>query len=85
MARLTRHGIVSEAGRTPAEVDAVEERLSRSGTPTTPNAKRTRPMVTLTLSPEALARLDLLRSERGQTRSGAVEALIRNARLREAK
>ena len=28
---------------------------SRSGTPTTPNAKRTRPMVTLTLSAEALA------------------------------
>jgi hypothetical protein len=58
-------------------------RASRSGTPTTPNARRTRPMVTLTLSPEALARLDELRAERGQTRSGAVEALIRNARLRE--
>jgi hypothetical protein len=55
----------------------------KSGTPTTPNARRTRPMVTLTLSPEALARLDGLRAERGQTRSGAVEALIRNARLRE--
>jgi hypothetical protein len=55
---------------------------SRSGTPTTPNAKRTRPMVTLTLSPEALARLDAIASERGQTRSGAVEQLVRNARLR---
>jgi metal-responsive CopG/Arc/MetJ family transcriptional regulator len=55
---------------------------SRSGTPTTPNAKRTRPMVTLTLSPEALARLDAIAAERGQSRSGAVEALIRNARVR---
>ena len=51
--------------------------------PTTPNGKRTRPMVTLTLSPEALARLDAIAAERGQTRSGAVEQLVRNARLRE--
>jgi ribbon-helix-helix CopG family protein len=57
--------------------------MSRSGTPTTHNARRTRPMVTFTLSPEALTRLDSLRAERGQTRSGAVEALIRNARLRD--
>jgi hypothetical protein len=56
--------------------------IRRSGTPTTPNAKRTRPMVTLTLSHEALARLDAIASERGQTRSGAVEQLVRNARLR---
>jgi len=55
--------------------------MTRSGTPTTPNAKRTRPMVTLTLSPEALARLDAIAAERGQSRSGAVEQLIRNARL----
>jgi hypothetical protein len=62
---------------------ATQERIarSRSGTPTMPNAKRTRPMVTLTLSPEALARLDTIASQRGQTRSGAVEALIRNARV----
>jgi metal-responsive CopG/Arc/MetJ family transcriptional regulator len=51
----------------------------RSGTSTTPNAKRTRPMVTLTLSPEALARLDAIAAERGQSRSGAVEALVRAA------
>ena len=56
----------------------------RSGTPTLTNEKRTRPMVTITLSPEALARLDAIASERGQTRSGAVEALVRNARLRES-
>lgn len=56
----------------------------RSGTPTTPNAKRTKPMVTITLSTEALARLDAIASERGQSRSGAVEALVRNARLRES-
>jgi Ribbon-helix-helix protein, copG family len=57
--------------------------LTRSGTPTTPNAGRKRPMVTLTLSPEAIARLDAIADHRGQTRSGAVEQLIRNARLAE--
>ncbi len=56
--------------------------MSRSGTPTTPNAQRKPPMVTLTLSPEALARLDEIAAERGQSRSGAIEALIRNARVR---
>jgi metal-responsive CopG/Arc/MetJ family transcriptional regulator len=55
--------------------------MTRSGTATTPNAKRTRPMVTLTLSLEALTRLDAIAAERGQSRSGAVEQLIRNARL----
>jgi hypothetical protein len=79
MGRLTRAGFVSEAGRTPEHVDTIVR--SRSGTPTTPNARRTHPMVTLTLSPEALGRLDAIRRERGQTRSGAVEALIRNARV----
>ena len=58
--------------------------MSRSGTPTTPNGKRSRPMVTLTLSPEALARLEAIAIERGQTKSGAVEQLIRNARLRDS-
>jgi predicted transcriptional regulator len=42
-------------------------------------------MVTITLSPEALARLDTIASERGQTRSAAVETLVRNARLRESE
>jgi hypothetical protein len=56
---------------------------SRSGTPTTPNAKRTRPMVSFTLSHEALARLEAIAEVRGMTKSGAVEALIRNACLRE--
>ena len=50
-----------------------------SGTPTTPNAKR-KPMVTLTLSPEALAKLDELAAKRGQSRSGAVEAMVMRAR-----
>jgi Ribbon-helix-helix protein, copG family len=45
------------------------------------NERRKRPMVTITLSPEALVRLDAIASERGQSRSGAVEALIRRARL----
>jgi len=55
----------------------------RSGTPTLTNDRRKRPMVTLTLSPEALARLDALAEARGQSRSGAVEQLVRNARLSE--
>lgn len=54
--------------------------MSRSGTATTPNESRKRPMVTLTLSPEALAKLDELAAARGQTRSGAVEEMIRRAR-----
>lgn len=59
------------------------EAMTRSGS-TTPNAKRSRPMVTITLSLVALARLDIIRAERGQTRSGAIEQFIHNARLRES-
>ena len=55
--------------------------MSRSGKPTLTNDQRRRPMVTITLSPEALARLDALAEARGQSRSGAVEQLVRNARL----
>jgi hypothetical protein len=55
-----------------------------SGTPTTPNEKRARPMVTLTLSPEALAKLGQIARERKLTRSGAVEAMIQRAKLRQA-
>ena len=60
--------------------------MTRSGTPTMPRAARAargRPLVTLSLSSEALARLETIATERGQTKSGAVEQLIRNARLRE--
>jgi len=39
-------------------------------------------VVNISLSSEALARLDAIAVERGTSRSGAVEALIRNARLR---
>lgn len=86
MARLTRAGFVAEANRTPEQVDAIVQ--SRSGTPTTPRAARAargRPLVTLSLSTEALARLEAIAGERGQTRSGAVEQLIRNARLRDGQ
>jgi predicted transcriptional regulator len=38
-------------------------------------------MVTITLSPEALARLDAIAAERGQTRSGTMEQLILRTRL----
>lgn len=54
--------------------------MSRSGTPTTPNTKRKRRMTMLTLSPEALARLDEIAAARGQTRSGCVEAMVLRAR-----
>jgi metal-responsive CopG/Arc/MetJ family transcriptional regulator len=60
----------------------------RSGTATTGRtvrAGRGRPVVNISLSAEALARLDAIAAERGQTRSGAVEQLVRNARVREAK
>lgn len=88
MARLTRHGFVSEAGRTHEEVDEAERKLTRSGTATMSRgtrAARGRPLVTLSLSSEALARLDAIAAERGQTRSGAVEQLVRNARMRDGK
>jgi hypothetical protein len=58
---------------------------ARSGTPTTSRATRAargRPLVTLSLSTEALARLDAIAADRGQSRSGAVEQLVRNARLK---
>lgn len=54
--------------------------MTRSGTPTTPNADRKRKMVTLTLAPETIAKLDVLARKRGQTRSGAVEEMVRRAR-----
>jgi len=51
--------------------------------PRAARAARGRPLVTLSLSTEALARLETIAAERGTTKSGAVEQLIRNARLRE--
>ena len=56
---------------------------SRSGTPTTLNADRRKPMVTVTLSEYAMKRIDKIAKARGQSRSGAIEQLIRNARLKE--
>jgi predicted DNA-binding protein len=57
--------------------------MSRSGTPTMPRAARAargRPLVTLSLSTEALARLDALAERLGMTRSGMVEHAIRKFR-----
>ncbi len=59
--------------------------MSRSGTPTTPNSQRKRPLVHLSLSPDAIERLDAIARARGQSRSGAVEQLIRRARLAESE
>lgn len=47
---------------------------------TTPNARRRRRMVTLTLSDEARLRLDELAHAAGETRSGMVERLVRDAK-----
>jgi Ribbon-helix-helix protein, copG family len=49
--------------------------MTRSGTSTTPNAARKRKMVTITLSPEALERIDAYAWKRGTSRSGVIEAL----------
>jgi metal-responsive CopG/Arc/MetJ family transcriptional regulator len=47
------------------------------------NARRTYKMVSITLLPEVLARLDVLARERGLSRSGAIADLVRVAtRLR---
>jgi hypothetical protein len=53
--------------------------MTRSGTPSTPSERRSRPPITITLSTEAIAWLADLAAERGQTRSGCVEQLIRDA------
>jgi hypothetical protein len=57
------------------------KKKSRSGTPTTLNADRGRPMVTLTLSPEGLYELDRQRGT--QPRGAYVESLLarRSARF----
>lgn len=47
---------------------------TRSGTATTPNAKRKRPMVTITLSPAGLARLDRMRG--ASARGAYIEGLL---------
>jgi predicted transcriptional regulator len=46
------------------------------------NAARKRPMVTVTLSPEAVERLDEIARRSGSTRSATVEALVRAASAR---
>lgn len=57
--------------------------MSRATVPGGKEARRrTRPAKLLTLSVEAWARLDAIAAERGQTRSGAVEQLVRRARLK---
>lgn len=57
--------------------------MTRRSGPNIRDSERNRPPVRLTLSPDAIARLDAIAAERGTTRSGAIEQLIRRARLRE--
>ncbi len=53
---------------------------ARSGTPTTTNETRKRPMVTITLSEAARMKLDALAEAGGESRSGMVERLVMRAR-----
>ena len=46
----------------------------------TPRAKRRRPCIEVTLSPEAIATLDARAESRGESRSACIEALILGAR-----
>lgn len=54
---------------------------SRSGTPTTTNDARKRPMVTITLPPEIIGKLERLAVERNESKSAVVAGLIRRARV----
>jgi metal-responsive CopG/Arc/MetJ family transcriptional regulator len=49
--------------------------------PTIPRSQRHRRAVEVTLSPEALDRLDEIARRSGTSRSGAVEALVRAAEM----
>lgn len=53
--------------------------MSRSGTPTTPNAKRKRKIVQITLAPEERSALDAIASRLGMNRSRTVARLVREA------
>ena len=44
-------------------------------------SERKRPIVQLTLSPDAIARLDEMATRCGETRSGMVERLVRDAEM----
>ena len=55
--------------------------MSAPGAPTTPRAARRRPLVTLSLSPEARARLTDLATRLGLSASATVERLVREAPL----
>jgi hypothetical protein len=46
---------------------------------------RRRPVVQLTMSPDAIARLDEMAERNGETRSGMAERLVREAHMPRAK
>jgi len=46
-----------------------------------PTARRKRPLVHLSLSPDAIARLAEIATRRGESRSGVVERLVREAEM----
>lgn len=52
---------------------------------TQPNEKRRRPMITVTLSREAIERLDEMARRTGRTRSATIEALVRDAEMPRAR
>jgi len=56
---------------------ATKRKTVTSGTPTTPNEKRARKMVTITLPPQDLEALDRSAADRGETRSGFILEAVR--------
>lgn len=79
MARLTRHGWVAEAGRTPEQVDEAERRLRRSGPTQSDEERRAAGRVALRvwLPADVHARLERLAegSSKKATIIRAIEAL----------
>lgn len=59
----------------------------RSGKPLGPAREtgRTKPVITISISDDANRKLSAIAEERGQSRSGAVEQLVRNARMRDSR
>lgn len=59
--------------------------MSDEGSPGRQPRRRLRPMIAVTLSPEAIERLDEMARRTGTSRSGAIEALVRAATMPRAR
>ena len=83
MARLTRAGIVAEAGRTPEEVDEAVRQLT--GTSVGASARRRKQVTQLTLGYVTRARLEAIAARWSTTLTGAVERLVLEAEMPRGK